>query len=218
VGEAPPVVVAQRLVVCKQLVAAEQELGEVDHAFALAHRVVQGVVLDLAPAELVAGFHHGGTQAFLLRVRDEPLQLPRREAVVVDVVRAVQALDERELVLRVEDLEELRQVGLAVMRAQHAVAQPVERADPHAAGVHRRQRRQTQHHLARGLVGERHREDRLRPGLAGGEQPRDAGGEHARLAAARAGEDQRRRLRQRDRGELLGVEVFEKPGRHRGRP
>ena len=52
---------------------------------------------------------------------------------VVDVVRLVQPLDQRELVLRVEDLEELRQVRVAVMRAQHPVAQAVERADPHAA-------------------------------------------------------------------------------------
>ena len=37
--------------------------------------------------------------------------------------------------------EELREVRLAVVGAQHPVAQPVERADPHAADAHRRQRR-----------------------------------------------------------------------------
>ena len=41
------------------------------------------------------------------------------------------------------------------------------------------------------------------------DQPGDARGEHARLAAARAGEDQRVLVGQRDGGELFGVEVFE---------
>ncbi len=38
-------------------------------------------------------------------------------------------------------------------------------------------------------------------------EPRDARGQHARLAAARAGEDQRRSRRQRDGGELLRIET-----------
>ena len=62
----------------------------------------------------------------------------------------------------------------------------------------------------RRLVGEGDGEDRQRARLPGGEQPGDARGEHARLAAAGAGEDQRRRVRQRHRGELFGIEVFEK--------
>ena len=160
VREAALVVLAQAVVAGEQLVAAQQQLREVDHAFALAHRVVERVVLDLPARELVARLDHVRPQALLLGVGDEPLQLARRKAVVVDVVRAVHALDERQLVLRVEDLEELRQVRLAVMRAQHPVAQAVERADPHAARVDGRERGQPQQHLARGLVGERHREDR----------------------------------------------------------
>ena len=214
VREAALVMAAQRIVAGQELVAAQQQLREVDDAFALAHRVVQRVVLDLAPRELVARLHHVRSQALFLGVGHEPLELARREAIVVDVVRAVQALDQRQLVLRIEDLEELRQVRLAVVRAQHPVAQAVERADPHAARVDRRERGQPQQHLLRRLVGERHREDRERPRLAGGEQPRDAGGQHARLAAAGAGQDQRRRMRERHRGELLGVQVFEKRGGH----
>ena len=77
-------------------------------------------------------------------------------------MRAVQPLDQRELVLRVHDLEQLRQLGVAVVRAQHPVAQAVERADPHAARVDRRHRRQPRQHLLRRLVGERDREDRQR--------------------------------------------------------
>ena len=103
---------------------------------------------------------------------------------------------------------------LAVMRAQHAVAQAVERPDPHPARVDRRQRRQSQQHLLRGLVGEGHRENGQRTGLSGGEQPGDARREHAGLAAAGAGQDQRRRVRQRDCGQLLGIQIFEKRGSH----
>ena len=80
VREAPPVVVAQRLVAGEELVASQQELGEVDHAFALAHRVVERVVLDLPARELVARLDHVRPQALLLRSGDEPLQLPRADS------------------------------------------------------------------------------------------------------------------------------------------
>ena len=133
VREAAPVVLAQAVVPREELVASQQELGEIDHALALAHRLVERVVLDLPARELVAGLDLVRAQALLLRAGDEVLQLPRRKALVVDVVRLVQPLDQRELVLRVHDLEELRQVRVAVVRAQHPVAQAVERADPHAA-------------------------------------------------------------------------------------
>ena len=76
--------------------------------------------------------------------------------------------------------------------------------------LHRRHRRQADEHLLRRLVRERDGEDRQRRRLARREQPRDARRQHARLAAARAGEDQRRSMRQRDGGELLGIEVGEK--------
>jgi hypothetical protein len=48
---------------------------------------------------------------------------------------------------------------VAVVRAQQAIAQAVERADPHAARVDRQHRGKAREHLARGLVGERDGED-----------------------------------------------------------
>ena len=209
VREAAPVVLADALVLRQQLVAAQQQLREIDDALAPAHRVVERVVLDLAAREIVAGLDLVRAQARLLGIGDEVLQLPRREPLVVDAVRLVQALDQRELVLRIDDLEELRQVGVAVMRAQHPVAQAVKRADPHPARVHRGHRPQPDEHLLRRLVRERHREDRQRRCLPGREQPRDPRRQHARLAAPCAGEDQRRLMRQRDGGELLGIEIGE---------
>ena len=209
VREAAPVMLAQAVVPREELVAPQQELGEIDDALALAHRLVERVVLDLAPRDVVARLDLVRAQTLLLRAGDEVLELPRRKPLVVDAVRLVQPLDQRELVLRVHDLEELRQVRVAIVRAQHPVAEAVKRADPHAARVDGRHRRQPDEHLLRRLVRERDGEDRQRRRLPRREQPRDARRQDARLAAAGAGQDQRRLVRQRDGGELLGIEVGE---------
>ena len=55
-------------------------------------------------------------------------------------------------------------------------------------------------HLARRLVGEGDREDIRRRGAAALDQPGDARGEHAGLAATRAGEDERVLVWRRDGG------------------
>ena len=92
------------------------------------------------------------------------------------------------------------------MRAQEAVAQPVEGTHPHAAHGDRQHRAQPREHFLGGLVGESHGQHAAWRELPGLDQPGDAGGQHARLARAGTGQDQRRTRRQRDRGELLGVE------------
>ena len=86
--EAPPIMLADAFVPRQQLVAAQQQLGEIDDAFALAHRLVQRVVLDLAARELVARLDGVRPPPLFLRGRDEPLQLARRVLLVVDAVRA----------------------------------------------------------------------------------------------------------------------------------
>jgi hypothetical protein len=77
------------------------------------------------------------------------------------------------------------------MRAQHAVTQAVEGADPHAARVDRHHRGDARQHLARRLVGEGDREDPRRRDAPTLDEPSDPRSEHPRLAAARAGQDQR---------------------------
>ena len=64
-------------------------------------------------------------------------------------------------------------------------------------------------HLARGLVRERDREDLVRLHPAGVDQVRDPVGEHARLAGARAGDDEQRPLGCEDRLSLAGIQVGE---------
>ena len=102
--------------------------------------------------------------------------------------------------------------GQLPVRAQEAVAQAVEGADPHAAHVDRQHARQPRQHLLRRLVGEGHRHHAAGRDLAGLDQPGDARRQHARLARAGAGQDQRRPRRQGHGGELLGVEVAQQAG------
>ena len=62
-------------------------------------------------------------------------------------------------------------------------------------------------HLARGLVGEGHRQDLRGVGEAGGDEVGDAGGEHARLAGAGAGQHQHGAVGGLDGAALLRVEA-----------
>ncbi len=207
VAEAVLVVLPQDLVAVEQLVAAQQQLGEVDHALAIALCVVECVELDEAAVVVVVDLDVLRPQARLLRTVDEQLQIARRIALVVDVVRLQQPLDRAQLVSRVEDLEGGRQAGIAVMRAQHPVAQAVKGADPHAAHVDRQHGGEPRQHFLRGLVGEGDRQHALRRDLSGLDQPRDAGRQHARLAAAGTGEDQGGLVGEGDRSELLLVQI-----------
>ena len=215
--ESRPVVAAQRLVAREQLVRAQQELCKIDHAFALALLVVGSVNVPHAPGEFVVHVDLGRTQTFLLAARYEPLHLARRETLLVRVEALQQALDHGELVLGIENLEQLRQARLPEMRAQHAVAQPMKRADPHAARVDRQHGGNAREHLLGGLVGERHGHEPHRAQLPGVDQPRRPCRKHARLAAPGAGEHERRLARQRDRLELLFVETGKKAWGHAGR-
>ncbi len=212
VAETRLIVRAQRRVERQQFEAAQQQFREVHHAFALALLVVRLVQFDELAVEVVGGVDILRTQALLLRVVDEVLKVLGRILLVVDFQPFHQPLDGRKLVGRVENLEGLRQAGIAVMRAQHPVAQGVEGADPHAARIDRQQRGQARHHFARGLVRKRDGEHGRRRCKTLLDQPRDAGNEHARLAAASAREDQRGFVGQRHGGELFGIQIGEQVG------
>ena len=207
VAKAPLVVGAQLGVVAQQLVGAQHQLAEVDHALALALLLVELVDLDLLARVRVIGHHVAGAHALFLAAGNEVLQLLGREALVVHVELLAQALDGRQLVLRVQDLEGGRQLRRLVVGAQQPVAQAVEGAYPHAAHVVGQHGRQAGQHFLGRLVGEGHGQDGARRGLARLQQPGDARGQHPRLARARAGQDQRVAGRKRDGSKLLLVEV-----------
>lgn len=61
------------------------------------------------------------------------IALARRPLLLVEVHGFDQTLKQAQLVLAIEDLEILRQIGVHMVRTQQTVRQPVEGADPHAA-------------------------------------------------------------------------------------
>jgi len=96
-----------------------------------------------------------------------------------------------------------------MVRPQKAIAQPVERSDPHRAWADRKHRADAVDHLARGLVGERDRQDLRRAGVAAVNQPGDPRRQHPRLAAAGARQYEHMPCRVGDRGQLLGIQTIE---------
>ena len=85
----------------------------------------------------------------------------------------------------------------------------VERADPHLLGTLADKHLDPAAHLARGLVGEGHRQQTVGPDPAGGDQVGDPRRQDAGLAAARAGKDEERAVAVRDRLLLGRVEALE---------
>ena len=208
------VVGEQAVVSEEQLVRAQQQFGEVDQAGALALFFVGLVNIDQAARQRIAfALEIRRPLAFVLGAIDEPGRLARRKARLVEAERGDRALDQALLVVAVEDLEGLRQPGLAPVLAQQAMSDAVESADRQPARAQQRgafeQRLCARAHLARGLVGEGDREYRPRRGALDFEQPADAMGEHARLAGAGAGENEVVSERRADRFALGRVEIVE---------
>ena len=128
----------------------------------------------------------------------------RREALGVDAERVGAALGQPARVGLVVDRELARVAEPLGLGAQDPRAGRVEGHQPHAARAVAEQPLDALAHLLGGLVRERDREDLARLRLVGVDQERDPVGQHARLAAARAGEDQQRPLAVRD-GLALGL-------------
>ena len=212
-AEALPVVREQGRVVAQQLVRAQQDLGEIDQAGAVAALLVQRVAAqhDVGPfVSAVRRVHRldmlRATALVLLRV-DPPGDLARREARFVELELLHDALDQAQLVVAVEDLEALRQLRVLPVQAQQAMREAMEGADPEPAAAVAQQRVGAMAHLAGGLVGEGHRENAVHGHAVHLVQPGDAVREHARLAAAGAGEDEVVAGGCGDRLALGGIEV-----------
>ena len=159
VAEALLIVPAQRFIALQQFVGTQQQLGEIDHAFALALRFVGLVEPNALPRPVVIRFDRSRAQALLLLRVDEVAQLARREFFVIDIQRFQQTLDGRLLIGGVEDLEQLRQAGVAIVGAQQAVAEAVKGADPHSPDIDRQHAGEPRLHLLGRLVGEGHRQN-----------------------------------------------------------
>ena len=136
VAKARVVMLAQGLEFRQHFVRAKQQFRKINDTFALTGRFVELIKLNLLSREIVERFHRVRSQPFFLRAGDKPHQLLRRKFFVVDVVGFEDALDQRQLILRVHDGERLRQIGFAPVHAQKAIAQSMKGADPHGAHIH----------------------------------------------------------------------------------
>ena len=207
--EAALVVLAQVHIVTQHFKAAQHQLAKIHHAFTLALLFIQLVQLYLLFGIGVGRHHVFGAQPFFLATGNEPAQLLGRKALIVHVVLLAQALDGRELVLRIQNLESSRQARRHMVGAQQAVAQAVESANPHAAHVVGQHGRQAGVHLLGRLVGKGHGHDAAGRDLPCLQQPGNARGQHPRLARARTRQHQRMALRQGHGGTLLIVQALQ---------
>ncbi len=193
VTEALAVMREQRRVVAPELIRTQQQLGEIEDAGFAAGLFVVGVQLDeLASRGVAVVLQLRRAQAFVLVGVDELLHFAGRPATLVEVLRLHHLLDEAALVFGVEDLEVLRQAGVAPVESQQPVRDAVEGADPHRRARHAEQFLDAAAHFGGGLVREGDGEDRMRRGVLDLDHPHDAMGEHPGLAAAGAGQYQNR--------------------------
>jgi hypothetical protein len=133
---------------------------------------------------------------------------PRRVAPLVEVEILESARDHRLLVRRVVDDEIRLDANRGAVNAEQLRARRVKRPDPERASqVRAAESFEPGAHLAGRLVGERDGEDA--PGRYADvrDEVRDAIGDDARLAAARAREDEKRPVMVGDRAGLRFVEV-----------
>src|SRR5210317_1846206 len=132
--ETPLIMIEYLRILQPQLVGAKQNLAEVDHATAVAGDFIGAVDAQHGFGVFVAEVVDVAcTQAFVFLAVDIPLALFGGPALFVDLQFSVDAFDEAQLIVAIEDLEVLNQSGLFPVRPQQSVSKSVKRAYPHAA-------------------------------------------------------------------------------------
>ncbi|MNO78142.1 hypothetical protein D3C76_692700 [compost metagenome] len=190
-AEAALIVLQQPGVIAPQVEGAQQQFGEVDDPSAFAGLFVGGIDIAHGRQEQVtAGLDMLRAQAFVFLAVDEPLSLACRPLLFIQAELAHHPLDQALLVVAVENLEVLHQPGFLPVSPQQAMGQAVERAHPHAGRVYPQQLLDALAHFCRSLVGEGHRQDRMRRGLLDLDQPGDAVHQHAGFTGTGAGKHQ----------------------------
>ena len=190
----------QLRVIAPKFKRAQQQLGKIHGAGALAALLILGIQPDhLLQCRIVAAVQVLRPAAFVLVLVDEVLHFTRHPAILIQLQRLQQLLDDAQLIVGIQDLEALRQAGLAPVEAQQAVGQAMKRAQPQRAARHSQQALDTGAHFGSGLVGEGDGQDAVRADTLCGDQPGDAMDEYPRLATAGTGEHQRRQQRGCDR-------------------
>ena len=176
----------------------QQQVAEVAGVERLQPRLVErvelgaaavGVGLVLDRIDLI------GSPAAVLPAVDQPGELARRPALLVELGGGDQLLEQAQLVVGIDDRVVRLQPDQLGVAAQHLGRDRVEGAEPrHALDRAARQRADPLAHFARGLVGEGDAEDLARPGLLRRDEISEAGGQRGGLAGAGAGQHQHRPL------------------------
>ena len=173
-------------VVKPQFMGSQQNLTEIDHA-----ATVTGLFIGLVNLQhgftvvVVEMFYVGGPEAFILLPVDIPLALFRRPFIFVDLQRAIDAFDQPELVVAVEDLKVLYQAGFPPVASKQPVGKSVESSNPHATERLAEQRFDATAHFSRRLVGKCNCQDGEGRRLFCLQQPGDAVHQYPGLATAR---------------------------------
>ena len=142
----------------------------------------------------------------VLRVADLGQRHPRLHDAVVDLELFEHLLDQRDLIGRVVDHEIARQADGGRFAPQESCAQRVKRRNPRADERRAEQRLDARTHFFRSLVGERDGEYLVVLRVSLGQEICDALGDDARLARARACEDQQRAVDVQDGVALFGIQ------------
>ena len=112
VPETVLVMLAQGIVITQQLECSQQQLRKIDHAGALAGRFIGRVdTHKLRINRIMRGIDMRRALPLVLACIDEGLGLPWRPAGLVKLQRFQYAPDQPVLVVRIKDLECLRQTG-----------------------------------------------------------------------------------------------------------
>ena len=178
-----------------ELMGPQQQLGKIHQP-----GPITGLLIELIELEIGAGcgiterLYVPGPQTVILLVVDVAHHGAGRPLLLVEIEGAHHPLDETQLIVAIEDLEILRQIGIQMMSPQQTVGNAVEGAQPHAAiAIAQMAAQQTLHpaaHLGGRLVGEGDGEDREGRGMLHGEQPGDTMHQYPRLAGASARQHQ----------------------------
>ena len=101
-------------------------------------------------------------QAFILLSVDEVLNFTGTPAIIIQLEVLDQPLDDPQLVVRIDDLEILRQPGVLPVAAQQAMGEAVKGANPEMVDGHVEQGLDAAAHLGCGLVCECDGQEALR--------------------------------------------------------
>ena len=210
IAELPLILRRDFRVLAKDREPVQQQVAEIDGVQRLEPLLVLAVERQRQAVDGFGALRLGDAirdEASILPALDHRHHEPGRRLLGVDVARFLELLDQPDLVVRIEDGEirlEADELGVAT---QHAGGGCMEGPDPPALDRTAEQARYPLAHLSRRLVGEGDGQHLPRPRLAGGEDVREPGGEHPRLAGPGAGQHQHRPLGRLDRLRLSGVQT-----------